>query len=125
LISAQGHAREGNKYSDIVESTKAVVFFGTPHCGSPYAASLQKLDKLVRAMDPWSIIDRLCGSTRPGLISTLKDRSDELQSISQLFVSRTADLKIISFLEGSVIGGLQELVCMFFYLPISFDCKLT
>lgn len=101
------------------------MFFGTPHFGSKYADNAQFFDSFVRAVDQLSIIDRIWGSTRPGPISLLKDRSDELQKISTSFAKRTTGVEIISFCEERVIRGLKELVRICFFTNDIQDYKLT
>jgi cell division FtsZ-interacting protein ZapD len=87
------HERE-SIYNDIQTSTKAVVFFGTPHGGSDLAS----LSRVLR-----NIFD-VCtlGSVRADLLKNLERRSAELAEIAEQFVERASQLKIVTVTKDAL-----------------------
>ena len=108
-------AHEGPRYSNILQSTKATIFFGTPDSGSDHADFLSILMKSVNAIESVSQLGRVLGRPRQQLVDLLKPRSRELESISMSFTHRTKDLEIVSFYEEKVMPPFKSLVS--FFLP--------
>jgi hypothetical protein len=85
------HERE-SLYNNVKLSTKCVAFFGTPHGGSRVAS----LTRVVR-----NILD-ICtgGSVRADLLKNLERSSTELEDITEQFVDRANQLRIVTVYEG-------------------------
>ena len=90
------HEREG-LYNDIKVSTKGVIFFGTPHCGSDIANAT----RVVRD------IFSLCtgASFRADLLRSLETNSANLIEVAAQFVERAVRLKILTIYEGRRVGS--------------------
>jgi hypothetical protein len=96
-------AHEASRYTNILQSTKAVVFFGTPHSGSEQADFLSVLVDIVTKFGSLSMIDRAYGKIRQDLVRTLKPRSVELEELSMSFTERSKGLEIVSFYEENAM----------------------
>jgi hypothetical protein len=88
--------------SKVLESTKLIVFLGTPHRGSYVLESktVYVLEKIAKAAQQ---------EIPPNLKSALKVRSDELFDINEDFVTVKRDTAIVSFYEQKdtkIIGDL-------------------
>ncbi|OBT63788.1 hypothetical protein VE03_06953 [Pseudogymnoascus sp. 23342-1-I1] len=99
-------AHENSRYTNILQSTKAIVFFGTPHAGSEHADLLSVVAKIISGFGSMSMIDRVCGKIRKSLIRDLGSRSGKLEEISISFTERIQNLDIISFYEEYAISPL-------------------
>jgi ankyrin repeat domain-containing protein 50 len=100
-------AHEASRYTNILQSTKAVVFFGTPHSGSEQADFLSVLVDIVAKFGSLSMIDRAYGKIRQDLLRTLKPRSVELEALSMSFMERSKELEIVSFYEENAMPPLH------------------
>ncbi|OBT99536.1 hypothetical protein VE01_02798 [Pseudogymnoascus verrucosus] len=96
-------SHENSIYLNILQSTKAIVFFGTPHRGSEHADFVSVLAGVINAFGYVSMAHRLFGKIRKDLIHLLRPRSKELIDISTSFTERTKDLDIISFYEENAM----------------------
>ena len=85
------HERQSH-YSDISNSTKGVIFFGTPHCG----AAVAKMTRILRDVLNVCTI----GSVRVDLLKDLETKSEALVELAEQFVERANNLKIITVYEG-------------------------
>lgn len=90
-------------YGTILDSTKGIVFMGTPHRGSD--------------LIPWSlmlvnIINHVPfkNKIQKALLRNLDSNSDMLTEISRQFLHRSSGLKIMSFTEQLIEPPLQSLV---------------
>lgn len=88
-------------YRDIVKAVSAFVFLSTPHRGSEFAESLNRL-----------LSACLYGLSPKQYISELKNNSITLQEINEQFRTYAPDLDIISFFETkeSSVGPLRIMV---------------
>jgi hypothetical protein len=100
-------AHESSRYTNILQLTKAVVFFGTPHSGSEQASLLSLV---------LNIIDTVPLITKPrnDLAQLLKLNSSELESLSISFTDRTRDIEIVSFYEENAMPHFKNEVSCFF-----------
>jgi hypothetical protein len=103
-------AKEASRYSNISDSIKAMIFFGTPYGGSDPADPAFFLASFVRIMKSASGIGRTRGRLRPEHLQLLRPKSKELIEISLSFAHRTKDLDIMSFYEERFMGGFKNLV---------------
>jgi hypothetical protein len=109
-------AHEASRYSNILQSTKAIVFFGTPHSGSDQADLLFVLADIVSKFGSFgslSMIDRGFGKVRQDLVRILKPRSIELEALSMSFTERSKELEIISFYEENAMFPFKHVVSLF------------
>jgi hypothetical protein len=104
-------AHEASRYTNILQSTKAVVFFGTPHAGSEQADLLSVLASIVAAFGSMSMVDRAFGKIRQDLVRLLKPRSIELETLSISFTERSKDIEIVSFYEENAMPPYKSEVC--------------
>lgn len=95
-------AVHGTRYKEILESTKSIAFFGTPHRGGNGA-------------DVGSIIAAVgllfSGSLKNNFMETLQKGSTNAEAIHELFKEQAMDYKIVSFFETlSYKTGLAQVV---------------
>jgi hypothetical protein len=113
-------AHEGSRYTNILQSTKAIVFFGTPHLGSEHADFLSILIGIVNTMESISMVQHTFGKTRQDLVDILKPRSTELENLSMSFTNRTKDIEIVSFYEEKAMSPFKrEVSCSSAVIPPS------
>jgi len=86
------------RYQDIKDSTRGIVFMGTPHHGADIAAWGRFLGKIGNVIT--------IGFIRTDLIRDLKSKSRELTDIASSFVRRTTRLRIVSIYERGTMGGI-------------------
>ena len=101
--------RPNDIYPDILDSTKAVAFLGTPHAGASAAWWASKASLLAGVLS----VRLLPRSDK--FVNCLKRDSEELARISMDFVHRAEPLNIKSFCETKATGkaNLSLLVCLF------------
>ncbi|KAI1751937.1 hypothetical protein F4782DRAFT_530881 [Xylaria castorea] len=87
---ALAFAQTRRQYGSLLESTKAVVFMGTPHQGSPLAGYGEFVSKL------WNAVQ---GSASTSSTSQLKTFSRELQTIASDFTELASGMEIVTFYE--------------------------
>jgi hypothetical protein len=90
------------RYQDITDSTKGIVFMGTPHLGADIAAWGRFLGRIGNVIT--------IGFIRTDLIRDLKPKSREFIEIASSFVNRIARLQIVSFFERGTMGGVLVLL---------------
>lgn len=111
-------AHESSRYTNILQSTKAIVFFGTPHSGSEHADFLSILIGIVNTMESISMVRHTFGKTRQDLVDMLKPRSTELENLSISFTHRTKDIEIVSFYEEKAMPPFKrEVSCSSAVIP--------
>jgi hypothetical protein len=108
-------AHEGSRHTNILQSTKAIVFFGTPHSGSEHADFFSMLMRIVDTMGSVAMVQQTFGKTRQDLVNTLKPRSTELENLSMSFTDRAKDIEIVSFYEENATPPLKTVVSCLFY----------
>jgi ankyrin repeat domain-containing protein 50 len=105
---------EDDLYSGILNTTRAILFFGTPHRGTVTADLPQVMANVANL--------RLAGTGRrfrSDLLDDLKADSRILNDISNSFRTLSPRFKIISFYETESTGPLRKLVrCLEYYLPL-------
>lgn len=93
-------------YQATLQSTKGVIFLGTPHDGSDLASMLNSLAKIAKVVS--------LGHTNSKLVEVLKSQGNDLLEISESFVERGEHLdKIYSFYEqekmyGTIVCALEK-----------------
>ncbi|KAF8241285.1 hypothetical protein K440DRAFT_573639 [Wilcoxina mikolae CBS 423.85] len=95
LNIAHEHARV---HRDITQSTKGIVFMGTPHLGADVAAWGRFFGNIGNVVT--------FGSFRTDLLKDLKSKSREFGDIATSFVERAADLQIVSMFERRPTKGI-------------------
>jgi hypothetical protein len=95
LNVAHEHARV---HQDITQSTKGIIFMGTPHLGADVAAWGNFLGNIGNVVT--------FGSFRTDLLKDLKSKSREFGEIAKAFVERAADLQIVSLFERRPTKGI-------------------
>jgi len=83
-------AVHGTTYKDILESTKSIAFFGTPHRGGNHA----DVGKIIA-----SIGLLISGSMKNNFMDTLQKGSTNAEAIHELFKEQAMNYKIVSFFE--------------------------
>ncbi|KAI9818767.1 MAG: hypothetical protein M1827_007587 [Pycnora praestabilis] len=83
-------------YRNILESTTAVFFLGTPHAGSDYAAVAKSFADIARVVFP-----KVLGSVRNDLVASLERNGRELLELSAQFRSIVdkEGIRVFSFVE--------------------------
>jgi hypothetical protein len=83
----------------ILSSTHAVVFFGTPHRGSPYASMGQVVERAARVLF----------STNPKILGNLHPDGEMLERVRMDFARILDDYEIqtYSFQEGKGLSGIK------------------
>ena len=96
-------------YKDIIESTSAVLFMGTPHGGSDYAAITKPLVNIADVVLP-----RAFGTFRKDLISSLERNGPELLELSRNFryIADKENITLYSFVEQDRHLLLSKRVCL-------------
>lgn len=96
------------EFSNIAQSTKAVVFLGTPHRGSRKAA----LGDVIRKAAG------IVMSTNPAILNSLQLKNEDLRrcqaSFSRVKVRHSFTAK--TFMEGRDTPSIKSRVCLFIYL---------
>ena len=114
LKAALVKAREKNRYEWVSPIPKAVAFFGTPHKGSRLADDLYWIAMMLP----------LASKRWPKL---LKDRSEELEALSDSFADRADELVyIVSFFETMTTKPHRSPVtCLLYADPYHREFELT
>ncbi|MCJ1377534.1 hypothetical protein MMC17_000629 [Xylographa soralifera] len=98
-----------NTYQWVLDSTKAIFFFGTPHHGSDIADTVLSASPLLRLFD-LGIVEFVVGRgklLRTDLIKELSAKSKALDELCDAFVERTEKVtSIVTFYELNTIHGL-------------------
>ncbi|CAN9335257.1 unnamed protein product [Alternaria alternata] len=95
LVNAQLNS---TNYKDISESTKSIIFFGTPHQGTNVTEWPQMLES----------ISKVAGIKRSKVLKELELWSDFLVELSQTFLEQSNKLLITSFYERQPYNGMGE-----------------
>ena len=101
-------AHEDPRYKDILESTKTVIFLGTPHNGSKMAAIGSALSGVIYLLGSISLLNCFLGRTRSDLVKMLKSWSPELGRISDSFRHRVKNMDVVSFYETMAYSLLNQ-----------------
>ncbi|KAL8354938.1 hypothetical protein RB601_000633 [Gaeumannomyces tritici] len=101
LKQALALADDGKAYSDVAESTKGIVFFGTPHRGSNVANFMGTVSDIVQAV-----------TARPEskLLHALESNSTDLYKVSTDFRPLASRYAITSFYESNEHPVLRKMV---------------
>jgi hypothetical protein len=86
------------------------LFLATPHQGSEYAKYAYILAKTANVLIVTSQLSRLVGKMRYDILRTLYEQAPEQLTISQEFRIQAEELRIVSFVEGMKLLGLNERV---------------
>lgn len=120
ICQALVEANEDPSFSNVLRSTKAIVFFGTPHVGSEQADFAAMLGLIAESIGTATLTDRLTGQRiRRDLIDLLRRQSKELEELSLSFRNRYMGIEIISFYEQDTMRGLKKLVRPFVFLDLT------
>ena len=96
-------AQQDHYYEDILTSTTAVVFFGTPHRGSAIADRGRAIGEAANAFF-------LVPAVRNDLIESLSLGSEKLAVLFESFCKQLDYLKIVTFYERNVLASFGRLV---------------
>jgi len=88
----------------------AILFLGTPHQGSPSVRYATILARTANALFIGSQVSRFTGPMRSDLLKTLQRHEPELLRIAEDFRVHAAGIKIVSFVEGKNMQGLNTRV---------------
>ncbi len=96
-------------YKDIIESTSAVLFLGTPHGGSDYAAITKPVVNIAHVTLP-----KPFGTFRKDLIGSLERNGPKLLELSRHFryIVDKENITIYSFVEQDRHPLLSLRVCL-------------
>jgi len=92
-------AHEDPRYENIVRSTRAIFFFGTPQRGMPKADIGTILLGTYNVMASVTLTDRFYAKARQDLMASLKRQSRSLQDLAMSFTHRGERMEIFSFYE--------------------------
>lgn len=97
-----------DRYQTILDSTKAVFFFGTPHRGSDFADFVNSTSPILKLFDNKAI--EIAGGkgrlVREDLIKQLRAESKELEDLCSAFVERAHKIPYITtFYELNKLYG--------------------
>jgi hypothetical protein len=98
------------KFPGIGKDITGIVFLGTPHQGSPYAAYATIMAQTTNFLIIGSQVSRLAGTMRPDILRALKKHAPELSAIADDFKRYAPGIKIKSFVEGKKTQGLNRRV---------------
>ncbi|ERF71993.1 hypothetical protein EPUS_07463 [Endocarpon pusillum Z07020] len=96
-------AKEQRYYSNILDKSRGIIFFGTPHRGSRVASWATIMSNFINT----------CSFHKPmrtQLFNVLSQNSAVLADISTSFKSLTLDLPIVTFYETEIMNPLNGLV---------------
>ncbi|KAH7082904.1 hypothetical protein BKA63DRAFT_501828 [Paraphoma chrysanthemicola] len=93
LVIAQANRTQ---YKDVFDSTRSVIFFGTPHQGATAVDWTEKLE----------LVSRVVGLKRSKVLKELELWSDSLLELSQTFFEQSNTLLITSFYERQPYNGV-------------------
>lgn len=96
-------AHEKDRYKDLLDSIKGIVFFGTPHRGSSLANWSTLLSHVASGVS-------LGTKTNKRLSKGLESQSQVLQEISKSFIDRARSLQLVSFYETDKMDFLNRRV---------------
>ncbi len=99
------------EFRDLWLGSKAVVFMGTPHRGSPDASFGKILGDVANLALHISGTHRLAGGINSTLIESLSQESKELLGIAEDFVPRASALHIVSCYETKTYPLTNKVVC--------------
>ncbi|KAK0706162.1 Alpha/Beta hydrolase protein, partial [Lasiosphaeria miniovina] len=94
-------ANKKKAYKDIAESTKGIVFFGTPHKGADAATWARHISNIAQA---------IMHQPPANFLRTLERHSPDLHKISEDFRPYTPQYAITSFYEQHAMTGLGTVV---------------
>ena len=103
-------AHEDSRFTSILQSTKLIVFMGTPHRGSDYAKKVREIAKLTDAASEGSIAFPRFSGFNKKLLGDLEPHSTYLTELSSSFTERLKDIGIVSFYEERPPKGVKHLV---------------
>ena len=88
---------------------KAIVFMGTPHCGTSTATWGNFAAQVLKAV-------QMGTATNPSLLADLKKNSETLRQISRQFVEHGSTLTMKTFYETMKLDYMNCLVCFLGWL---------
>ena len=104
-------AYQREEFQKIWLGSKAIIFMGTPHRGSPDASYGKVLGDIANVVLHMSGSDRIIGGINTSLFKNLGQESKELIGIAEDFVGRASLLQIISFYETEKHPLTNKVVC--------------
>ena len=119
---------EGDRFRSILDSTKAIFFFGTPHKGSDVADVAHKVLAIIRPSNArWiGLITGKGRLFRTKIIKDLRPGSEYLKNLRDSFVKRTRQIPcIVTFCETNSIRSYEVstfYACPFAILVQSLPC---
>jgi hypothetical protein len=101
-------AHENERFAEVLRTTRAIMFMGTPHRGSDIAASLTPLIDVVNVALTLSGGSLFAGSMRADLVKVLSRGSSALDDINESFIPRVRQKHIISCFETEWPKGFHQ-----------------
>lgn len=100
MLASSSHSTE-DRLKDVVSSTVAVLFLGTPHRGSPHLATLGERAR--------SMVSALRMRTNPAILDALRLKTRDLELVQESFseVWSRYDFRVKTFQEGLGLSGLN------------------
>ena len=92
-------AHQNERFAEVLRTTRAIMFMGTPHRGSDIAASLGPLIEAINFGLKYSGGSLIAGSMRHDLVKMLSCNSSALDEINESFMPRAKNMHIISCYE--------------------------
>lgn len=103
-------AHEDETFAEVLRTTKAIMFMGTPHRGSDIATSLVPLIDAINLGLRYSGGSRIAGIMRHDLVDMLSRNSTALDDINESFIPRAKNMHIISCYETRSPENMNHLV---------------
>ena len=98
-------AKNDPRFSDLLESTVAIVFFGTPHRGAE-----TKFGVLMGNSFNTTTLERISGRVRTDLLGVLESNSVKLREIDEAFRHISSRFEIVTVYETEIHATLGRLV---------------
>ena len=95
-LQAMITAHENERFGEILKTTRAIIFMGTPHRGSDIACSLTPLIEAINFGLKYSGGSAITGAMRADLIEFLERNSNILDEINESIIPRVRNKQIIS-----------------------------
>ncbi|PSS20674.1 hypothetical protein M430DRAFT_41958 [Amorphotheca resinae ATCC 22711] len=103
-------ARQDPRYGNILQYTKAVLFFGTPHRGSDQASIGSVIFNIFNNVISVTVPDRYLAKARQDLVALLKYQNQTLTDLSEAFRIQSKVLEIVSFYESASSPPFNKLL---------------
>jgi ankyrin repeat domain-containing protein 50 len=103
-------AHENERFAEVLKTTRAIMFMGTPHRGSEIASSLRPLVEAINFGLRYTGGSAIVGTIKDELIAMLERNSSALDEMNESFIPRVKDKQIISCYELEWPEKMNQLV---------------